>query len=1096
MKQKQSYRKLLYRARAVAHVENRKQLSFWDIVTAAISIDDEWNDKNFRFRNQSGLIYKETEYLKKLIDQLKSFNEAEEDLKNSISFDNKEHYEQLRTYINQNKSLQDEELLKNVLQMVVDIAIEHYQNIPDYISFGGMSPGRMVKYNKLSTFLVEKQKFNLAIRQEIFGQDEAVERLVDCFAAHVKKVNNFRNKDKLLPGSVFLLGDLGTGKTSLAKAFADKIPGSGLWGKWQQKCIRLKNFENYSYYSVEKELFIDYFFELTNKDIKYVFIIDEVYHASSELFNVLQQIMGEGIYTFRNKEYHFSDTFFVFITNHGESLYNNNHNGVFRDNRSFPRDAFRKSLLDQRTIKFFDGDEDNRMLESFIDRINDFILLNSFNFGSRKSIFSMLLEKQKEYLNNLYDIEEVSWSEEFLELLVFASAHLDSYRQIQRFFDESFFHIVEKQITESCRNEKEVKKIDLSLENQGSLSAELQSKGLKRLGKFLFVDDHEPFHSLLKNLGFENMVSAYSVAEAKVKLNHHGLDHFDWILLDLVFPPGQADGLSFLDDFRKKHKLFTVYLFSQKINTKKEFNDISKAGGAAGFIEKSSFLTEDFVSQDKGADPSLLKNKIMQISLDCSFSKTKRALEKKGESINYILNSCYNEERGVLYFKASDLQAEPQLQLVDGSQMITQPDVSFADIKGQKAVIEEIRLWLNRVKTKRISKTDKGLLLYGPPGTGKTMLAKAVANEIDAFFIALTPSQLQNKYVGESEKMVRELFVKARKNQPAVIFLDEIDSIGDRSALSGEHNWQASFVNAFLAEMDGFEGNDEVFVIGATNHKERMDKALIRPGRLGRHIYVPLPKSLDDRKEVLLFYLQKALMKLNLKDEEITRLARVTKGYSPADIMLMVDMAQDIAGKNSKEELDADCLSQARTEVMFGKVSGETHDPETLKKVAIHEAGHALVARKLGKEIYQVTVQKREGADEIQGFMEPAGDNKIEDRDHIIEQMTISFAGREAEKLLLGKYGTGASSDLKKSQYFAETILKLGLTDSGLPELFKSLHEKHDDSTYLNNEVTHKIKSIMKEAQDRCIAILTSNQEELRELTDRLVNEKTIFFYD
>jgi cell division protease FtsH len=1096
MIQKQSYRKLLYRARAVARIENRKQLSFWDIVTAAISIDDEWTDKNFRFKDQSGLIYKETEYLKKLIGQLKSFKETEEDLKKSISFENKDHYEKLKTYINQNKSLQNEELLKNVLQMVVDIAVEHYRNIPDYISFGEMPPGRMLKYNKLSTFLTEQKKFTLAIKQEIFGQDEAVERLVDCFTAHVKKVNNFKNKEKLLPGSVFLLGDLGTGKTSLAKTFADKIPGSGMWGKWHQKFIRLKNFENFSYYSVEKELFIDYFSELTNKGIKYVFIIDEVYHASSELFSLLQQIMGEGIYTFRNKEYHFSDTFFVFITNHGESLYNNNHNGVFRDNRSFPRDAFRKSLLDQRTIKFFDGDEDNRMLESFIDRVNDFIILNSFNFGSRKSIFSVLLEKQKEYLNNLYDIEEVSWCEEFLELLVFSSAHLDSYRQIQRFFDESFFHDVEKQITECCRKEKEVKQIDLSLELPGSLSALLQSKGLKRLGKFLFVDDHEPFHTLLRHLGFINMVSAYSVAEAKRKLNEIGLDQLDWMLLDLVFPPGQADGLSFLDDFRKKHKLFPVYLFSQKINTKKEFNDISRAGGAAGFIEKSRYLTDHDDSEDGDNACDQLKDSIMKISLDCSFMKTKRALEKKGESINYILSSCYNEERGVLYFKASDLRAEPQLQLVDASQMITQPDVSFADIKGQKSVIEEIRLWLNRVKTKRISKTDKGLLLYGPPGTGKTLLAKAIANEIDAFFIALTPSQLQNKYVGESEKMVRELFSKARKNQPSVIFLDEIDSIGDRSQLSGEYNWQASFVNAFLAEMDGFEGNDEVFVIGATNHKERMDKALIRPGRLGRFIYVPLPKTLDDRKEILLFYLKKALMELNLKDEEVTRLAKVTKGYSPADIMLMVDVAQDIASKERKEELDADCLSQARTEVMFGKVSGETHDPETLRKIAIHEAGHALVARQLGREIYQVTVQKREGADDIEGFMEPTGDNKIEDRENILEQMAISFAGREAEKLILGKYGTGASSDLKKSQYFAEAILTLGLTDSGLPELFKSVHEQPGDSTYLNNEVTRKIQLIMKEAQECCIKILNENKDHLEELIEKLISEKTIFFYD
>lgn len=1097
MNKELNYKNLFYRARAVARLEGRTTTTFWDIITAAISMEDEWPDNNYSIRKNAGITYEENSELQILIAKIKDFNEPEEDIKNTVHFDNKYFIGKLIKFINDNQSqLKDEDLLINLIKMSAEIAVEHYPAVPDYIQLGDLHPRVKSKYKKLNLFLSEQQEFIIGIKQEIFGQDEAVERLVDSFASHVKKVKNVSNKEKLLPGSAFLLGDMGTGKTSLAKTFTKKIPESELWGDWSYKFINMSLFEKISTHGLEDILFNKYFSKLYLKDhnTNYVFVVDEVYDAESSFFNILQQIMGEGNYVFNGQKYIFANTFFIFITNQGETLYNNNHNGIFRDNKSFPRETFRQSLLDQHTKKFFDGEEDNRMLESVLDRINDFIVLNSFNFTARKTIYKALLERQIDYLHKLYDVEDVSWNDEFLELLTFSSAHLTSFRQIQRHFVETFFTILEAQIAHHCLNDQPVKKLSLSFENRGALRTEIKILGFNRLGNFLLIDDHKPYHQLLEKLGFENMISAYSVAEGKRKLNEKGINSFDWILLDLVFPPDQADGLSFLNDFRKKHKLFPVYLFSQKISSRKEFNDISKAGGAAGFIEKSSDLAQDLESGSFNEAEKKLKDKIMQLALDNSFAKTQKLLEKKGESINFILQSTFHN--GELSFLASDLQKEPQLQIVDSKDIITRPEVSFAGIKGLKSALEDVKTWVNKIKNNRYTKTDKGILLYGPPGTGKTMLAKAIANEIDAFFIAITPSHLKNKWVGESEKKVRELFEKARKNQPSVIFMDEVDSIGDRTKLSGERSWEASFVNSFLAEMDGFEGNDQVFVVGATNHKDKMDPALIRPGRLSRHIYVPLPKSLEDRKEILLLYLNKALMKHNMTEEELQKLAKVTKGFSPADIMLMVDLAQDIAGKNGKEVMDADSFSQARTEVLFGKISTEAHEPDTLKEVAIHEAGHGLVAMKLGREIYQLTVQIREGEDGTMGFMESTPDNKIEHRQSLIDQMAISFAGREAEKLLLGRYGTGAGNDLKKAQLFAEDILKLGLTESGLPELYHSQRENPYDSTYLNNEVTGKIQTIMKEAQQHCIKVLNEHKEELMELSERLRNEKTIFFYD
>ena len=1095
MDSKITFSTLIYRARAIARIKGKNEFDIFDILISAISLDDEWTEEKFLLKKMTGLSKDCTDDVSTVIDKAKSFDEPDKVLKKKITFNDKVLQEELLDIKKKYQKDTDEGICKRVVYKVVETA---HETDPDYLKLLGFESSLYNRFKlaervaPVKEFLSEKKGLIESLKNKVVGQDQAIDRLAGAFAGHMKKASleHFAS-----PSCVFLIGDVGSGKTTLATEFVRNMPGS--WGNWQSKYLNAKQFDDLRTHDIERLLFNeDGFFSVIKVNPSIVFIIDEIYEASSGFFDIMQQILGEGRYLRSSNEFSFTRAFFILITNQGEKLYNKHSSGVFSDSISFPREVFVESLMDDRTRQFHNDSEKKKSISSLLDKVDEFIVLKRLTFYARKIIIRNLLVDRARFWKENYHVERLSFGDELVEILAFSSLHITSCRQIQKHIIQTVFNEVESGIVNLYDEEKIIENIELRLEQEGFIESYLEHAGVGKGNRFLYIDDTADYHDIIRKLGFDQALFANSVAQAKNIVNENGLKNLDWILLDLIFPEGEPDGLSFLSDFRKKHKLFPVHLFSTRINSLKEFFDITRAGGAAGFIEKSATLTSGKDNKQKKHALEELKEKLDGISKETASEQVAKQLHKKAESLNIVASSSYTGKSNTLLFEITNFKREPRLLIQDTEFDIVYPDVTFNDIKGQSNTVEEINRWLGKLKNNRYTKSDKGILLYGPPGTGKTLVAKAIASEIEAFFISITPAQLQSKWVGESEAAVRKLFANARKNQPSVIFIDEIESIGSRANFSGEHSWQSSFVNSFLAEMDGFDENEEVFVIGATNHKEQIDAALIRPGRLGRHILVPLPRTMADRKEIFLHYLNKAWLKNEISDKDLELIAKITKGISPADIMFMVELAQDIASREGKAIIDADSFAQARTELLLGKVSRESHKPETLRVVACHEAGHALVSRKLGMEVYQVTVLMRESDENILGFSESIFDDVIKDRETIINKIAICMAGREAEKIVLGKYYDGALNDLKRAQMYAESILVLGLTESGLPEILTPANERAREANEYNAETSRKITGVLKEGQDRCTKLLVDNKKELENMISRLIDEKTIFFND
>jgi len=362
----------------------------------------------------------------------------------------------------------------------------------------------------------------------------------------------------------------------------------------------------------------------------------------------------------------------------------------------------------------------------------------------------------------------------------------------------------------------------------------------------------------------------------------------------------------------------------------------------------------------------------------------------------------------------------------------------------------------------------KGYLFYGPPGTGKTLLGRAIAHHANCPFIYIAASSLENKYVGESARLVNEIFTTARKYSPTVIFIDEIDAIRKRD----DHNAHVPLINALLTELDGFKDSSGIVVIGATNRIEAIDKALLRPGRLGKHLYIGTPRGKKERVDLLKHYLKKVILPKDSNDEEVlSRLLRLTAGLSPAKIKALVEEAQWIVVKNKLKTISIETLLDARNNVIYGHTNSfQSEDQNELTRVAYHEAGHAIVSSHLGKPFIQISIVART---DVAGFVESEIDeNKIgQSQKELLDEIKILLAGREAAKKKYVEYFSGAESDLKRAKRLAAyMVLDLGMNEMGLPPIaqipnsdrFSDTSHSVTPLTILPDDVRNQIESIIK----------------------------------
>ena len=434
--------------------------------------------------------------------------------------------------------------------------------------------------------------------------------------------------------------------------------------------------------------------------------------------------------------------------------------------------------------------------------------------------------------------------------------------------------------------------------------------------------------------------------------------------------------------------------------------------------------------------------------------------------------------------------------------------VTFADVAGareEKEELQEIVSFLRDPK-KYIAlgaRIPKGVLLVGPPGTGKTLLAKAVAGEADVAYLSISGSDFVEMYVGVGASRVRDLFEQAKKQAPAIVFIDEIDAVGRQrgSGLGGGHDEREQTLNQLLVEMDGFAVNEGVVVLAATNRVDILDPALLRPGRFDRQVYVGLP-DIKGREDILKIH---ARGKPLAEDVDLGRVARSTAGFTGADLENLLNEAALLAGRRDQKFITEDVIHEAVIKVIAGPEKRSRVIPEMERKLtAYHEAGHAVVIHALPDHdpVHQITIVPRGQAGGMTIFL-PEEDRSYRSKAYMTQQIVSLLGGRAAEELILGDISTGASSDIQRATAIARKMVgtygmseKLGNVafDAGTDEVFigKSMGHTRPYSEKTAAEMDEEIRAIIDGAYDQCRRILTANREQLVAVAEYLLVHETM----
>ena len=434
-------------------------------------------------------------------------------------------------------------------------------------------------------------------------------------------------------------------------------------------------------------------------------------------------------------------------------------------------------------------------------------------------------------------------------------------------------------------------------------------------------------------------------------------------------------------------------------------------------------------------------------------------------------------------------------------------NVTFKDVAGlaeAKVEIEEIVEFLKNPQryTDLGAKIPKGALLVGPPGTGKTLLAKAVAGEANVPFLSMSGSDFVEMFVGVGAARVRDLFKQAKEKAPCIVFIDEIDAVGrarGKNPNMGSNDERENTLNQMLTEMDGFGSNNGVIILAATNRADMLDKALLRPGRFDRQIYVDLPE-LTDRMEIFNVHLRN--LKVNSK-LDVEQLARQTQGFSGADIANVCNEAALIAARNNKDAVDYNDFMAAIDRIVGGlEKRSRIITNEEKRSIATHEAGHATISwlTKYGNPLVKVTIVPRGRALGAAWYAPEA--RQIIPTQALLDTMCGMLGGRAAEEVFLGEVGTGASDDLEKTTKIARSLVMMyGMSDK-LPNI------NYNDSTGQDygfqkpySEETAKVideevKRIIAEQYERAKEILRKYAKEHNAIRDLLIEREVIYHDD
>ena len=434
--------------------------------------------------------------------------------------------------------------------------------------------------------------------------------------------------------------------------------------------------------------------------------------------------------------------------------------------------------------------------------------------------------------------------------------------------------------------------------------------------------------------------------------------------------------------------------------------------------------------------------------------------------------------------------------------------VTFDDVAGcdeaKQEVTEVIEFLRDPSKFTRLGgKIPKGLLLVGPPGTGKTLLARAVAGEAEVPFFSISGSDFVEMFVGVGASRVRDMFEQAKKNAPCIIFVDEIDAMGRHrgAGIGGGNDEREQTLNQMLVEMDGFESNEGVILVAATNRPDVLDPALLRPGRFDRQVVVPRPDLLG-REQILKVHMRKVPLASDVNAKE---LARGTPGFSGADLANLVNEAALNAARYDRDKVTRADFETAKDKVMMGtERRSMIISDEQKKTTAYHEAGHTLVAKHLknADPVHKVSIIPRGQALGITMQM-PEEDKFNHDREYLRDQISIMMGGRLGEELVLGQMTTGASNDFERATQLARNMVtQWGMSD----ELGPMVYGEREHEPFLGREITRQtniseetarkidavVRKLIEENYERAKQILEEHMDQLHNLAQALIKYETL----
>jgi cell division protease FtsH len=433
--------------------------------------------------------------------------------------------------------------------------------------------------------------------------------------------------------------------------------------------------------------------------------------------------------------------------------------------------------------------------------------------------------------------------------------------------------------------------------------------------------------------------------------------------------------------------------------------------------------------------------------------------------------------------------------------------VTFADVAGIEEAKEELSEVVEFLKepqkfTRLGGRIPKGVLLVGAPGTGKTLLARSVAGEAGVPFFTISGSDFVEMFVGVGASRVRDLFAQGKKHAPCIIFIDEIDAVGRQrgAGLGGGHDEREQTLNQLLVEMDGFESNEGVILISATNRPDVLDPALLRPGRFDRQVVVDLP-DIKGREGILKVHMKKTPL---APDVDVSVLAKGTPGFSGADLENMVNEAALLAAKRNQEKLRMVDFEDAKDKVYMGlERKSKVIKDEDRRTTAYHEGGHALVARFLpGTDaVNKITIIPRGRAAGVTWFLPEEKDFKY--KDQLESELAVAFGGRVAEELVFGRISTGASNDIKQATEIANKMVR----NWGMSEALGPLsYSQHEEQVFLGREISNpreyseetarrideEVSGLIKDNYNHAKKVLEENIDVLHKLAELLLEKETV----